>query len=206
MIGIYFIIGLLASVLGALPLGASNIAVINTTIKQNTSQAFKIIIAAGIAEVFLSLYALHCATIVKMFVDNNIWIQFLIASILLIAGTFLLVKKKKKQTNTSKMKISNYALGFLLGTLNPPVLVYWIVAIGFINSQEYMLSLQSSYTILILFFSGIYIGKIWTLYLYSKFSHYLKHKNDNIALLMNKITGLLLIFIGLIQISKLYIL
>ena len=54
MIVIYFLIGILASIIGALPLGASNIAVINTTIKQNAKQAFKIAITAGIAEVVLS--------------------------------------------------------------------------------------------------------------------------------------------------------
>ena len=42
MILIYFFVGILAALLGALPLGASNIAVINTTIKQNAKQAFKI--------------------------------------------------------------------------------------------------------------------------------------------------------------------
>jgi len=59
MILIYLFVGLLASILSALPLGASNIAVINTTLKQNTKQAFKIAITAGIAEVILSYYALH---------------------------------------------------------------------------------------------------------------------------------------------------
>ena len=37
MIIIYFLIGIAASVLGALPLGASNIAVINTILKQNNN-------------------------------------------------------------------------------------------------------------------------------------------------------------------------
>lgn len=75
MIILYFIIGILACIVGALPLGASNIAVINTTITQNAKQAFKIAIAAGIAEVVLSYYALHCNMIVRDFFERNLWIQ-----------------------------------------------------------------------------------------------------------------------------------
>ncbi len=67
MILVYFLIGISASILSALPLGASNIAVINTTLKQNAKQAFKIAITAGIAEVILSYYALHCNMVVKDF-------------------------------------------------------------------------------------------------------------------------------------------
>jgi len=205
MILIYFIIGLFASILGALPLGASNIAVINTTIKQNTFQAFKIIFSAGIAEILLSLYALHCATVVQSFVNNHIWIQFAIATIFLAIGSYLLLKKQATKPNKlARRKLSNYTLGFVLGILNPPVLIYWIVAIGFINNHDYMLSLQSSYAVLFLFFLGIYLGKIATLYAYSRFSHFLKNKSENIALVINKVTGVLLIFIGLSQVAKFY--
>ncbi|NOY48933.1 MAG: hypothetical protein GXO84_12250, partial [Chlorobi bacterium] len=82
----YFFIGIFAAVLGALPLGASNIAVINTTLKQNATQAFKIAITAGIAEVILSLYALHCNTIVQNYFDHNVWIQVTIVVLLLVIG------------------------------------------------------------------------------------------------------------------------
>ena len=102
MILLYFLIGILASVVGALPLGASNIAVINTTIKQNAKQAFKIAIAAGVAEVILSYYALHCNMVVRDFFDRNMWIQILIVVILMAVGSFLIFKKTKQ--NTSKKK------------------------------------------------------------------------------------------------------
>ena len=96
MIVIYFLIGILASIIGALPLGASNIAVINTTIKQNAKQAFKIAITAGIAEVVLSYYALHCNLVVREFFDQNMWIQILIVVILMAVGSFFLFKKNKQ--------------------------------------------------------------------------------------------------------------
>ncbi len=204
MIILYFIIGILASIVGALPLGASNIAVINTTITQNAKQAFKIAIAAGIAEVVLSYYALHCNMIVRDFFERNLWIQVLIVVILMMVGSLLMFKKQSSKSSKKKTLFkSKYALGFLLGILNPPVLIYWLIAIGFINGNSFMLSLQSPLLVLFLFFTGFYIGKVLTLYAYSKFSSTIKHKISNINLIINKVTGILLITIGIAQAIKL---
>lgn len=204
MILIYFIIGIFAALLGALPLGASNIAVINTTIKQNAKQAFKIAITAGIAEVILSYYALHCNMVVRDFFEMNLWIQILIVIVLIAVGVFLFFKKNKKKTSKkNKLTKSKYATGFFLGILNPPVLIYWVVAFGIINSNNIMLSLQSSLSVLFLFFFGVYIGKVLTLYFYSKFSLVIKNKAQNVSLVINKVTGVLLVVIGIVQAVKL---
>lgn len=205
MILMYLLIGFVASTIGALPLGASNIAVINTTIKQDAKQAFKIAIAAGIAELILSYYALHCNTIIRTFIDNNMWIQITLVVILLAVGSFLVFKKQKPKTSTKKRTIkSKYATGFALGLLNPPVLIYWILAIGFINKNDFMLSLKSSILVLFLFFFGVYLGKVFVLYLYSKFSLTLKNKVQNINKHVNRLTGILLVIIALFQSFKLY--
>ena len=209
MIILYFFIGLLASIIGALPLGASNIAVINTTLKQNASQAFKIAITAGIAEVVLSYYALHCNMVVKDFFNANQWLQISIAILLLGIGSFLFFKSNTRKSESSKKKNkllqSKYATGFFLGLLNPPVLIYWLVVYGFMNSNNIMLTLRSSLVVLFLFFVGVYIGKILTLYLYSKFSLVIKQKFENINAIINKVTGSLLFFIGLINVVKIYL-
>lgn len=209
MIILYFIIGLLSSIVGALPLGASNIAVINTTLKQNAKQAFKIAITAGIAEVILSYYALHCNMAVKDFFNSNMWLQVLVAVVLLFVGGFLFFKVSRpkdtsKKKKTYKILQSKYITGFFLGLLNPPVLIYWLVVYGFINSNDIMLSLQSSLLVLFLFFTGVYVGKISTLYFYSRFSIAIKRKFENINLVINKVTGVLLFVIGVFQFAKIY--
>ncbi len=205
MILIYFLIGILASILSALPIGASNIAVINTTLKQNASQAFKIAVAAGIAEVILSYYALHCNLVVKDFFNNNMWVQIFITILLLAIGIFLFFKKESiNQSKKRKLVQSKYATGFILGLLNPPVLIYWVLVYGFINNNDIMLSLKSSFSVLFLFFAGVYLGKLLTLYFYSRFSLIIKNKAQNIALVVNKITGVLLVIIGVVQVINIY--
>ncbi|NOY46725.1 MAG: LysE family transporter, partial [Chlorobi bacterium] len=132
-------------------------------------------------------------------------IQVTVVILLLAIGAFLFFKKQtQKKPKNRKLMQSKYITGFFLGILNPPVLIYWIVAIGMINDNNLMLSLHSSLSVLFLFFFGIYLGKILTLYLYSRFSLLLKHRVQNISLILNKVTGVLLIFIGLIQAVKLY--
>ena len=207
MVIIYFIIGVSAAFVGALPLGASNIAVINTTLKQNAQQAFKIAFAAGIAEVILSYYALHCNMIVRDFFREHLWIQITIVVLLILIGSFLFFKKQSKsdgKVRKNKLTRSKYATGFLTGILNPPVLIYWVVAFGIINNNDIMLSLKSSLAVLFLFFSGVYIGKILTLYLYSRFSTIIKNRVQNITAIVNKVTGVLLVVIGVVQAIKLY--
>lgn len=204
MISIYLFIGIIASCIGALPLGASNVAVINTTLKQNAKQAFKIAIAAGIAEVLLSYYALHCNTSLKTFFNDNKWVQISIVIILLIIGTFLLFKKQSSKTMQKKLVQSKYATGFVLGILNPPVLIYWVVTYSILHSNDFMLSLKSSFSVLFLFFSGVYLGKLLTLYFYSKISTVIKNRVNNITNTINKVTGALLIGVGILQSLKLY--
>lgn len=205
MIFTYFTLGLLAAIIGALPLGASNIIVINTTLKHNTKDALKIIVSAGFAELILSFYAMHCNTVVQNFIVKNQWFQITIAFILLCVGGYLFFKKRNDTISKKRRLLKyKYLVGFLSGVLNPPVLVYWLVAIGFINESIYMLSLQSSVAVLLLFFIGIYCGKVLTLYMYCKFSMTIKNKVQNITHITNKVTGILLIVIAMINTVKIY--
>ncbi len=205
MIVMYLLIGILTTILGALPLGASNIAVINTTLRQNAKKAFKIAITAGMAEVMLSYYALHYNITVRNFFNDHSWVQLLMALLLLAVGVYLFLKKQSEKPKKKKIIQSKYITGFFLGIVNPPVLIYWVIAFGFLNKNDIMLSLQSSLSVLFLFFSGVYIGKLLTLYSYSRFSLLIKSRIQNISNIINKITGVLLIIIAFVQAMKLYV-
>ncbi len=207
MIFIYLFIGIFTAILSALPLGASNIAVINITLKENAKQAFKIAITAGAAEVLLSYYALDCNEVIRRFFNDNVWVQTTIVILLFAAGGYLFFKKQtQKKPKKLKLTQSKYATGFLLGIINPPVLIYWVIAFGVLNNNDFMLSLQSSFSVLFLFFTGVYLGKLLTLYGYSKISAHIKNRINNISHLVNRVTGVLLMFIGLIQSAQLYFL
>lgn len=208
MIAVFLIAGILTTALGSLPLGASNVAVINTTLKENIPQALKIAITAALAEVLLSFYALYYNMAVKEFLVTNQWFQILIAALLLLVGIFLFFKsKRKKNLKDSKYRFKNskYLTGFLLGLLNPPVLIYWIIVLGILNSNELMLSINTSIPALLFFFFGVYLGKLGTLYIFSKFSLLIKKRFTNVTSMVNKLTGSLLFTVGLFQFAKMYL-
>lgn len=206
MILLYFLIGIIAATIGAISPGATNIAVINTTIRQNSKQAFKIAIGSGFAEVVLSYYALHYNMTVKDFFNTNQWLQILIAILLLAIGSILFFKKTKKRSGEKELKTNKYFTGFLLGLLNPPVLIFWLIIYSLINSYTLNITMNSPLTVLFLFFFGVYSGKLMTLFVYSKFSLFIKNRFDNITLIINKVTGSLLFFVGLLNVIKIYFL
>ena len=198
---LYFAIGILVTFVGALPLGTVNISVINTTLRADARNAMKIAVAAGIAEIIISFYALHCSVMVSSFIEMNQWIQITIAILLFIIGGFLFFKKQK-ETREKKFKMSKYVTGLFLGLLNPPVLAYWLFMISYLNQNNFHLNMNSSIAILFVFFSGVYLGKLLTLYGYSRFSILLKNKVQNIASMINRVIGVLLFVIGCVQLMK----
>ncbi len=199
----YFIFGVLATFVGAIPLGTVNLSVINTTLKQNARSAMKIAIAAGVAEILLSLFALHCSTAFTKFIDMHQWIQISIVFVLMIIGVVLFLKKEQDATDKKSRFSSKYGTGFILGLLNPPVIIYWILAISYIDMNAAPLNMKSPLTSLFVFFSGVYLGKILTLYLYSRLSIIIKNRVQNIAQSINKVMGVLLVVIGILQGAKL---
>ncbi|MFD2564138.1 LysE family transporter [Aquimarina rubra] len=209
MILVYLILGTLTSIVGALPLGAVNIAVINTTIREDVRKAFRIALAAGIGEVFLAFFALHCSMELTDFFENNPWIQLVIISIFLVLGVYFLVRKKKEETTkqTQKIKLgkSKFLTGFSLAFLNPPVIVYWIIAISLTNKHLFQLTLHTPLTALFLFFTGIYLGKIGTLYLYSKWGNRMAKKSGDAKTKLFKIIGIALIVISFVQGIKFFV-
>lgn len=207
---IYFFVGSLTAIIGALPLGTTNVAVINTTIKEDIKQALKIIYPAALAELLLIVIAINFNMQIENFVAMNIWLQYTIAIIMLVVGIILFFGRKEciKDENEEciiikkRYNISKQTLGFILGFFNPTVLVYWILVISFLNKKMIYLTTNVDYTLLLLFLIGAFIGKISTLYVYGKFSHLLKIRVKNLTQKINRVIGVLLILVSFFQIAK----
>jgi threonine/homoserine/homoserine lactone efflux protein len=196
----YLILGFLTAILGALLLGTTNVAVINTTLKETIQSALKIVYPAAIAEVILVLIALYANATLLAFIDHNIWVQYSIVVILLVLGAYLFFKKNKDMHHTKrKLKIPKPLLGFILGMVNPAVLMYWLVAITFLNKKIMHLDLSINDTLLLLFLIGVFFGKVVTLYGFGKFSHQLSLKTHHISTKVNQIIGVLLAIVSIVQ-------
>ena len=202
MILTIFLIGFIVTIIGAVPPGASNLAVIKTTVQENIYQSLKISYGSGIGEVLLAFTAFSSGMVVQEFFAMHIWLQFLIAGILGAAGIYF-IKTKQVEKRDSRKYSSKYLTGFALSVINPPVLIYWVIVFSVLRSS-FNLGLESSSLALILFFTGVFFGKVATLYGYGKLGTRIqKKKPDTNSSSLNRMIGVVLISLSLIQTAKL---
>lgn len=209
---LYFFIGISVAIIGALPLGTTNIAVVNTTIKESVSAALKIIYTAALAEIILIIFAIIFNVQIESFISMNIWLQYAIVAILLIVSVVLLsgraecIKDENGECVIIKERgfhVSKQMLGFFLGLINPTVLIYWIFVISYLNNNIIELNMALNIYIILVFLAGSYLGKLAVLYAYGKFSAVLKVRMKNLTTRVNRVIGVLLLSISIVQITKL---
>lgn len=205
MIVLYFFIGLLLAALGGAFPGASNIAVISATVKSKPSHGLQIAYGAGIGEMLLAFMALSYSMMVSHFFEMNMWIKSTFAIVFLLVGVLFIFKHKLPKKQQAKGKIEGSSVrflkGFILGAVNPPVLLFWLVAIALVHNNIMELSAMLATPILLLFFSGVFLGKLLILFVYGQTGKRLVNsKNQQSgASKMNRAIGLALIGIALIQ-------
>lgn len=209
---LYTGVGFLTAFIGALPLGTVNVSVINTTIKEDIVSALKIVYPAAIAELALIFLAMMYHKIIQTFINENLWVEYSIVAILIVIGfVFLFGKKDCIKDDTGecivvkkRFQLSKPILGFTLGLFNPAVLIYWLLVISFLDKKMIPIQLNMSIFLVLLFFTGAFIGKSLTLYGYGKFSNVLKMKMKGITAVINKVIGSVLCLIAIIQFTKLF--
>ena len=202
MILTVFLIGFFATIIGAVPPGASNLAVIKTTVQENIYQSLKISYGSGVGEVLLAFTAFSSGMVVQEFFAMHLWLQFLIAGVLGVAGVYFIRTKQIEKRDARKYS-SKYLTGFALSVINPPVLIYWVLVFSIIRSSFHV-GLENSSAAIILFFTGVFLGKVITLYGYGKLGTRIQKKKPNASSSsLNKVIGIVLISLSLIQTAKL---
>ena len=198
------LIGTIATILGALPPGASNLAVIKTSLQESHRESLKISYGAGLGEVLLVFIAFSSGMVVQDFFEMNLWVQYLVAARLATVGLYFTINKKEN-TESKPKKSSKYLLGFTLSVINPPVLIYWILVFSLLAKW---ISSTSSNSVLWLglFLSGVFIGKVATLYGYSKFGSHIQKKKTSSGSNINRYIGITLIILACMQVIKLTLL
>ena len=203
MIFTAFLIGTIATILGALPPGASNLAVIKTSLQESHRESLKISYGAGLGEVLLAFIAFSSGMVVQDFFEMNLWVHYLVAAVLAIVGFYFALHKKDKPLVTRK-KSSKYLLGFTLSVINPPVLIYWILVFSLL--ARWLSNTSSNSALWLgLFLSGVFLGKVGTLYGYSKFGSHIQNKQSSSGSNINRYIGITLIILACMQVIKLAI-
>jgi len=203
MVILYFFIGFITATIAAAPPGAANLVVIHTTTKQTLRKAFLVALGAGMGEVLLSLLALHCTMNFADYFQQNPWVQITVFLLFVSFGVYFLLRNKFRRTLKKKqsksIKAPKFITGLFLAIVNPPVLIFWVLAFSVI--QKYLLEVaeMSPWLILMLFFAGVYTGKVITLYVYGKWAAKLGAKQQGSSFNKDVFVGLAFMLIGVFQ-------
>ena len=201
MILLYFTSGLLLALLGALPPGASNLAVVKASLEGRFEQSQKLSLGAGFGEVALAIMAVVFGMVVQDFIGMHLWVQWALLFVFAGVGIYFLSFRESQRTK-KKPTSSQYLTGFLLSVVNPPVLLYWVLAITLLQSF-FTLNKESSLLLLGLFFVGVFLGKITALFGYTRLAKGWAKNSSSKPQKTNKIIGIALLSIASVQALKL---
>ncbi|MEM7187615.1 MAG: LysE family transporter [Bacteroidota bacterium] len=207
---LYLLLGFTITIVAAAPPGAANIVVMNTVSKRSLQQAMRIVVGAGLGEVVLSMIALHCTMNFSTYFKQNSWIQISVFVLFILAGVFFLLRNRVR-LSTPKPAIRSkvfpkFVTGFLLAFLNPPVLIFWVLAFSLANEFALEVTDMSPLLTLSLFFLGVYAGKVATLYVYGKWGKQMEQHDRNRSSKKHLFIGVALLMVGLVQGARFLIL
>ena len=187
-----------AAILGGLPFGLVNLTVLNVTFEKGNRAAIKIAHGAAIVEVIFGLTALLAGGLLASYIEGNVIISYSTAAVLILGGIFFILKKQRS-SNTRETGSSGFLKGILLNLVSIQVFLFWILAIAFLSSREL---LQYDLLSILLFVSGIWLGKMAVLWMYMNLSNRYLSRSRIISKNINTIIGIVLFGLAFFQILK----
>jgi L-lysine exporter family protein LysE/ArgO len=199
---IHFALGFIASIIGALPFGLVNLSVVDSTLNKSERAAFLISAGATIIEIVFVLLAIFLGSRLADYMEDNLWIEFFILMVLLTAGISFLLRKRsgsKKKT----IVLSGFLKGMLLNILSVQVLLYWFVAIAYLQTTNRIVFTSEC---IIAFTVAVGLGKMLTLLFYRLMAKKIKSKSGAIARRINVIIGTIMVGLAVFQLVKIMVL
>jgi L-lysine exporter family protein LysE/ArgO len=199
---IHFALGFIASIIGALPFGLVNLSVVDSTLNKSERAAFLISAGATIIEIVFVLLAIFLGSRLADYMEDNLWIEFFILMVLLTAGISFLLRKRsgsKKKT----IVLHDFLKGMLLNILSVQVLLYWFVAIAYLQTSNRIVFTSEC---IIAFTVAVGLGKMLTLLFYRLMAKKIKSKSGAIARRINVIIGTIMVGLAVFQLVKIMVL
>lgn len=151
----------------------------------------------------LAYFAMSFAMTVEKYIEQNLWVQYVIACVLVTVGLALFFRRASGSRHPMMRKNNGFIKGLLLAVLNPPVLVFWLVAFAFISTNTPLDLHMGMAGWILLFFAGVFVGKIFTLWLYLQLSKRIARQAGHLTEQINKGIGLVVFALGCLQLVNL---
>jgi len=195
---ILLFIGIITTMIGALPFGLVNLTILNVTFEQGNRPALNIAYGASLVEVLFGLTAILAGGLLSEYIEGNLIISYFIVAVLFAGGLFFIFRKQGAGSSRDT-GYSGFFKGIFLNLVSLQVFLFWILAIAFISSRHL---LHYDFLSILVFVSGIWFGKMLVLLLYIKFSKKIISSSGIISKNINTIIGIVLFGVAFIQLLK----
>jgi threonine/homoserine/homoserine lactone efflux protein len=192
------IIGFTAAVIGALPFGLVNLTVLNVTFERGNRAAINISHGAAVVEVLFGLTALLAGELLVNHIEGNAIVSYSTVAVPFMGGVFFILKKQHAGMSRHT-GYSGFLKGIFLNLVSIQVFLFWIIAVAFLSSKQL---LQYDPLSILLFISGIWLGKMAVLWLYMNLSGKILSSSRIISRNINRIIGIVLFGMAFIQVLK----
>jgi threonine/homoserine/homoserine lactone efflux protein len=194
----HFIVGLTSCFLGALPFGAINLSVVSISIRKSYGQGVMFALGASVVEIVEAYVAVAFGMYINQFLNDHMFIPYLIGTIFLTLGIYFFLRKTAPaSTNLSRRKRTNFFKGVGVALLNPQAIPFWLFTLAFITPFNLFEFIGLP---LVLFLTGVFVGKLIALVGYAKMSNYLESRFTKSNSTIDYIMGAIFLTIGVFQI------
>lgn len=198
---LHFALGFTAAVIGAVPFGLVNLSVVDSTLSRNERAAFLLSAGATLIEIAYVMLAVFMGNRLAGYIENNQWIEFFILLILLAAGIYFF-RRKNKAADKKVFIMPAFIKGMLLNILSVQVLLYWFVAVAFLQANSQIVFTQEC---IVSFIFAVALGKMLTLFIYRLVAKKIKSKSSVIARKINYIIGTIIVGLAAVQLFKILV-
>ncbi|WP_303918696.1 LysE family transporter [Draconibacterium sediminis] len=197
---LFLFISMIATVVGAVPLGLVNLSVINLAVKNNLQSASLIAHGASLVETLFAMAALSIGAKLSPLIEDNPVVQYFVFTVLLISGLFFWFNKNQVKTSQGSNGSSSFVKGILLNLVSIQVLLFWLLVSAMLSSKRIF---PESVVEMLFFAVGVWLAKMGVLKGYAHIARKLAVRIKKISANVNRIIGAIMFLLAIVQLIRL---
>jgi threonine/homoserine/homoserine lactone efflux protein len=152
-----FTLAFIISLFGSVQPGPVNLAVLTSSIQRKYKNAFFIALGGSWPEFMFSFIAFKLAAFVVVLPIFITYFKIAIIIVLIILAVYLWFSKANISVSVSNK--NGFVLGSLLAILNPQLILFWLAAIAYIQTNQILNLFHNNY-VLLFFCLGAMVGAL----------------------------------------------
>lgn len=193
-----FFLAFVISYLGSIPPGVLNLTVIDIAMRRAMRAAFAFSLAAALIEFIQGLIALKFSEYLSMNPQVDFYIQVFVIPVFLGLGIYYLLQKVPTDHEVEASNSNAFIKGALLSVVNPLAIPFWLIWATYLSQKGF--PILDDGVNMYSFVIGISVGSFATLMTYAYLSKLILSKISSINQWINKIIGVILLVLGIVQV------